>query len=258
MLKLSPNISTKYTKAIEKFLKLWQNRKDTLGALLVGSYATNLQTSNSDIDICIILNEKAPYWKRGNVVISGFLIEYGIYPLSYFQKIQIKDLQIRKRIRTRMLSTGKVLFDKSNGHIAKLQEEARLQLKQKLPQLSESSKEFYKYLLWDQLDNLQYLYKTRSRGLTYAYYVGLQNIIEYYAAALCLEIPRTNNIYRFLTNSSFHKKYQITPLPDPVFLELFKNAMGGLSLINFEKLTSHVQEITGGFSINGWTLSGPV
>lgn len=250
--------SKKFKKAIDEFLSDWRNRDDVLGILLVGSYATGLQNFQSDVDICIILNNTAKYWKRGNVIISDFLIEYAVYPIYYFRQIQKNDMVQGKRLRTRMLATGQVLFDNSRGVILKLQDEARTCIRQKLPQESAQMTELHKYYLWDQLDNLRYLSKIKSPEFHYAYYSALQNLIESYVAFLRVEIPRPNNVRRFLTDEDFQKRYALDPIPDTVFSKSFEKAMCEPSLEYLEQLTNHVHECMGGFNINKWTLSGKI
>ena len=82
-----------YELAIEEFLAPWLRRNDVRGALLVGSYATGLAGPASDIDLLIILGEKAQHWQRGNVMVSGFLVEYASYSIPYLKQLQDRDLK---------------------------------------------------------------------------------------------------------------------------------------------------------------------
>ena len=82
-----------YKKVAEEFLISWKQNKNVLGALLVGSYAVGLATPQSDIDICIILRDTIRHWERGNLMVSGFLVEYALYPLSYLKKREDMDLE---------------------------------------------------------------------------------------------------------------------------------------------------------------------
>ena len=239
--------------AINEFLTLWKRRKNVTGAFLVGSYATGLATSQSDIDICIILRDTARYWQCGNTMVSGFLVEYAAYSISYLSYLQERDLKEKMRLRTRMLATGIILFDKL-GILNGLQQQARQLIKKKLPAQTRELTEIYKYLLWDQLDNLQDLQQRQAPGFAYAYYVGLQDILRFYAAFLRSEIPRPTRINSFLTSTKFQKQYGIAPLPDPYFCQIFESAMHGPSLSIFKQLTDHVHNRMGGFSIDGWTL----
>lgn len=252
------NLQTGHRETINEFLRPWNRRRDVIGALLVGSYATGLATLQSDIDICIILRDTIRRWRRGNIVMSGFLIEYAAYPIPHLKYLQDRDLTEGMRLRTRMLATGIILFDRT-GTIQKLQRKARWLLRKKLPKQSKEIIEMHKYLLWNQLDNLLDLKKEHSQGkggFAYAYYAGLQNILHFYASFLRLEIPRPNRIHRFLYDSEFRKKYSIAGLPDVSFSKLFESAMREPSLPIFKQLTAYVHKRMGGFSINGWKLRG--
>lgn len=103
-------------KIIQEFLIPWKQHKHVLGALLVGSYAVGLETPQSDIDICIIFEDKIRYWERGDIIISGFIVEYACYSRFYLKQLQKRDLKEGKRLRTRMLATGKILFDTNRHH----------------------------------------------------------------------------------------------------------------------------------------------
>lgn len=256
--KVNTNVSSSFKiheNIAEKFLAPWRKNKDVLGAMLVGSYAVGLETPQSDIDLCIILKDGVRYWKRGDVLISGFIVEYAFYPRRYLKKLQEKDLKEGKRLRTRMLATGKILFD-TKEIVKQIQVEARKLINRKLAPLQAEEVELRKYYLWDQLDNLRSLMEQHANGFVYTYYACLYEILAFYSAFLRTEIPRPARIHRFLTEEEFRKHYNIAPLPDTVFVGLFEKAMHKPSLQIVERLTSYVYENTGGFSINGWTLSG--
>lgn len=246
-----------YKKAIKDFLIFWQNKKNVRGAFLVGSYAAGLETSRSDIDICIILKDNVGHWRRGNTIVLGFLIEYALYSEPYFEMLQRQDLLEGKRLRTRMIATGHIIFDK-DGSLKQFQKKARRLLARKMPRLNKEQVELRKYYLWDQLDNLKDLAEREVPGFEYAYFAALQEIIAFYAAFLRIEIPRPARIHRFITDEDFRSRYDINEIPDTVFTGLFEKAMHGPSLKMIEQITEHVYEKTGGFSINGWYLQGDV
>lgn len=244
----------KYENALREFIAPWLENPEVEGVLLVGSYAVGLENSFSDIDICIVMADSVSQWTRGNSIVSGFLIEYSFYPVGYLKQLQEQDLASRKRLRTRMLATGKIIYDK-NGLIKELQKEAREKIVEGLSPITKEALEIRKYYLWDQLDNLRSLAEEKSPGLAYAYFTALQEILETYAAYLGLEIPRPGRIYRFLTDIEFCKRYLITEIPDPEFIAFFESAMRNPSLKTLEQITQLVHERMGGFNINGWTIT---
>jgi len=58
-----------WQKALKKFISNWENKKFTQGAILTGSYAVGNQTTNSDIDVHIVLNNDVKWRERGNLMI---------------------------------------------------------------------------------------------------------------------------------------------------------------------------------------------
>jgi hypothetical protein len=246
-----------FQKELDEFLAPWFEHPNTEGALLVGSYAVGLQDDRSDVDVCIILNDDSSHWGRGNVQKGKYLIEYAFFTLAGLKQMQERDLVSRKRLRTRMIATGKVYFDK-HGVLARLKAEAMEKLSEPMPESSEFDLEVRKYNLWDQLDNLKSLEAKQSLGYAYAYYAALQDIIEAYALHLGIELPRPGRMWCFLNEDDFRTKYRILEFPDRDFIAAFSSAMTHPSTATLETLTKHVHEKTGGFDVDGWNLIQPV
>ena len=114
-----------------------------------------------------------------------------------------------------------------------------------------------KYYLWDQLDNIRDLAHQRSPGYAYAYFCGLQNILQHYAAYLGSETLRPVRMYQFLTDPEFRRKYMIEEFPDARFMQLAARCFEDVSLAKIEQLTEYVQSQMGGFKLDGWTLKVP-
>ena len=242
-----------YQKVLDEFLAPWFEHPNVEGALLTGSNAVGLQDERSDVDVCIIFNDDSRHWGRGNVQKGEFLIEYAFYTLTALKKMQMQDFTQRKRIRTRMLAIGKILFDK-HGVLTKLKAEAGEKLKEPMPTISEFDLEVRKYNLWDQLDNLKSLEANNSPGYTYAYFASLQNLIETYAMYLQIELPRPGRMWQFANDASFREKYSIQDFPDKMFIDQFSEAVAQPSTVLLESLTRHVHNKTGGFDVDGWSL----
>ena len=49
-----------YRNALRTFIGEWKTKKECLGAMLVGSFASGLQNRYSDVDVYIILKEGVP------------------------------------------------------------------------------------------------------------------------------------------------------------------------------------------------------
>ena len=99
--------------SLEKFIDKWKNKKDVVGALVCGSYITGNPSPHSDIDIHILLSNSTNYRERGNEYIDGILIEYFANPFPQHIKYLESDFKNRRRVNVHMLTTGKVLFDKT-------------------------------------------------------------------------------------------------------------------------------------------------
>ncbi len=246
-----------WERALYKFIKDWQNRKEVLGAIVTGSYAVGNHTKFSDIDVHIVLSEKTKWRERGNKIVDGFLIEYFANPISQLKKYQEENYKNGNRIDARMFTIGKILFDKT-GIVKKLQIEARKRMKKPFAKKDKTWMETKKYFLWDQLDNLHDLHSQHLPSFSFVYYTALLNIFETYAKFLRAEIPGPAKFYQVLTNDRFRQKYHIEKFPDQKFITIAKKCIEKDSLENIEKLTAYVLDKMGGFKIDGWKLKTPV
>ncbi len=241
--------------SLDEISRSLENAPHVIGALLVGSYAVGLETSASDVDVCIIVTEETRRWRRGNILIDGVMIEYAFYPVSHLRYLEEHDVREGKRLRARMLATGAILFGR-RGTLTRLKERAVRLLKRPLPRLSRKSVELRKYYLWDQLDNLEELKRRETPGFAYAYFAALQEVLAAYAAYKRCEIPRPARMHHFMTNADFRRRYGIAGIPDRRFRQLFCQAIAKPSLPALRRITAYAHERMGGFMIDGWALSG--
>ena len=109
--------------ALNKFLKDWKDKDFVEAALLTGSYVVGLQTKYSDVDVYIILSDTVEWRERGNKAIDGVLIEYFANPSRQIKHYFEKEFKQNKRSTTRIITIGKVLFDKT-GIAEELKKEA--------------------------------------------------------------------------------------------------------------------------------------
>lgn len=157
-------------------------------------------------------------------------------------------------------ATGKILYDKE-GKIRTLKNEANKWLKRKFKNPNKIMIELQKYALWDNLDNLQDIYKKNSRSFRYAYYSSLNQIITVYSKYLRFTINQPYKTHEFLVDHETQKKYLQTQFPDQNFMKLFIKAIDETDkskmLLYLERLTNYVFSKMGGFEINGWKIKSP-
>lgn len=247
-----------YRNALNTFLAEWKTRNECLGIMLVGSFATGLQTKYSDVDVYIILKEETPWRERGDKMYGDFLVEYNAHTIRFIKELIDKDKAQGKRHCLRKIATGTIQFDPT-GKVKELQEEARQLMDTPLPQSRDPEwVEMSKYYMWDQIDNMRDLADRKDPGFAYAYFAGVANVVEYYAKFLGAEILRPVRMHSFFSNEEFHKKYGIVPFPDKEFAALVIECMKGAVLDKVEHLTAYVTEKMGGLQIDGWILRVPI
>ncbi len=119
--------------ALNKFLKDWKDKDFVEAVLLTRSYAVGLQTKYSDVDVYIVLSDK---------------VEYFANPVKQIRHYFEKEFKQNKRSTTRIITIGKVLFDKT-GIAEELKKEALKYMKKPFEKPDEVWVEIAKYFLWD-------------------------------------------------------------------------------------------------------------
>ena len=250
-------LPTKETHALEEFIKIWRNRKHTLGIMITGSYVIDLADEYSDIDLYIMLSDEATHRERGDHVLGGCVVEYNADPVRYTLQLQEEQYRAGLRHCARKLSTGRIVFD-TNGAALELQRIAKLYMTKPFEKMSSTLCEMAKYFMWDQFEDLRRLAQGDQTAFAFAYYCGLQNILIHYGHYLGVEVVRPVRMYQFLTQREFRKKYCVDGFPDNEFVSLVANCMGKVDFSTIEKLTLYTQAQMGGFTLDGWKLKVPV
>ena len=119
-----------------------------------------------------------------------------------------------------------------------------------------------KYALWDSLDNLRDLHEKKSGSFRYAFYSTLWSLFGFYSRYLRWEIYSPFRVVELLTDSKTQDRYLQSDYPDPVFRDMFIEAVSLVEesemLECLEQLRARVFKHTGGFSIDGWVLKTPL
>jgi predicted nucleotidyltransferase len=99
-------------------------KEDVNGILLTGSYATQTQTENSDIDIRIIFNNDIKHTIKGIKYIEGYKVSYFGENINMVKKRMSMDFSRNSRFEARLFTLGKILYDK-NGCVEELVQYAK-------------------------------------------------------------------------------------------------------------------------------------
>lgn len=249
-----------WEKATQKFLKTWENKQEVQGALVCGSYVTGNPTEHSDIDLHIILDDSCTWRLRGNEVIDGFLIEYFINPPHQIKKYLEGNYNNNRTTEAHMFTTGKILFDKNNS-VKELVKLSKKHINKKFKKPTKTENEISKYLLWDEQDNLEEVYKRGKDDFTFVYHNVLYKTFQTYSKCLGYHNISINKVRRFLKDKKDQEKYKIPEFPDKKFVNLFIKAIEETNkekMFSYsKKISKHVLDNMGGLEVNGWRIKTP-
>lgn len=233
--------------ALNEFIKKYLEDDDVEAIMLVGSYAVNNQNKYSDIDVYIILNDKANYRERGNKLVDNYLIEYFINPIHKVREYIQNDKRGHGGPMANMLLKGKIIYDKNNI-IPILQEEA----KAAIAQIPEKDPMKY-YACWHAFD--EYLAAEYHNELQY--YLCLKYLVDCYLANNGYCVLPEQKIEKFFKNAEYREKYDIGNFPNNKFNDLVINCFDNPNRYNLQRLYNFVIE-DGKFDINNFALRNKI
>lgn len=243
--------------AVSKFLETLEDNTDIVWIIICGSYITWNPSKHSDIDLHIILDDRANRRERWNVYIDGFLIEYFMNPIRQHYVYAEEDYQARRIVNAHMLTTWKVILDKT-WSIKKLISDMKKHTSKKYSALSDTALELSKYAIRDMVDNLQEIYAAETPDFVFVYHNFLAVLFDKYSAFLQYRKVETHKIYRFLHSESDRKKYTLADFPDEVLNNLFTKALACHETSDmmeaYEQLTHYILEKMWWFAIDWWKL----
>lgn len=247
------SIKSNWQTALNEFLKEWKEKEFVEAALLTGSHAIGVETKHSDVDVYIVLSNDVDWRERGNRIINDVLIEYFVNPPKQIKHYFEKEFKQNKRSTARIVTIGKVLFDKT-GIIEELKREALEYMKKPFKKPDDVWVETAKYFFWDSLDGLKDAKERKDPSFSYLYYLTLNKALEVYSKFLCVEVPPASKVYRLFIDENFRKAYLFEKFPDEKFVSLFLEAIEDEELESLEELILYVFDKMGGFNIDGWKL----
>ncbi len=247
----------KWKLALKEFLKQYEEDDDIVGAILYGSYASNRQTEDSDIDVYLILRNGANYQERGNVDSNSYLIEYFIKPSRIIKDQMEEKFRENKLTLARIFSYGKIIYD-LDGSVKELQDLALDYIDRPLNNIKAERLDMNNYHLWDHLDELKVCLKENNPEFNIIYYSLLGEVYDAYSEYLSIpKLPKTK-VYKILTDEDFRRKYHVFKLPENEFIKLyikcFELQKPDVMYKNIEELINYYYRKQGGFNIRRFKL----
>ena len=112
-----------WERALQKFIKTWENRKEVRGFLVCGSYVTGNPTKRSDIDLHIVLDISVDWRERGNKVVDSYLIEYFANSPNQIREYFKEDFEENRMHSQTQFASGRIIKD-PEGLVTQLKKEA--------------------------------------------------------------------------------------------------------------------------------------
>ncbi|MFP4119294.1 MAG: nucleotidyltransferase domain-containing protein [Candidatus Woesearchaeota archaeon] len=240
-----------------EFLQPWKENNNVLAALMTGSYATGLQTEHSDINIHIILDSKTTWRERGYKTVGKHHIAYFATPFKQLIRHFEQDKQLGRHVDATAFANSRILFDKT-GVAKQLKDHAESVLDKPFPEPSETHRELLKAGIHNQHMKLKSAKERDMNGFSYTYHHFLDKLLTHYARFLKADLPQRDKIVAFFSDEDFQSRYGVKPFPDPVFSNLFKEAIYQTEpekqLASAQRLQDHVIDQMGGFDHNNWRI----
>ncbi|MDM1553697.1 MULTISPECIES: nucleotidyltransferase domain-containing protein [Chryseobacterium] len=213
------------------------------GILLAGSYATNTQTENSDIDLRLIFNNDRKHTVKGIKYIEGLKVSYFGENIGMVKKRMSVDFSRNSRFEARLFTLGKILYDQ-DGNVEELVQYAKI--------FMENS--FQKKLTQDDITLRMYSLHVRHESLlntplsnpiyTYNYISFMKAVLVTYSVILNYEMVIDIKPEKILTNSSYREINQWKDFPDQDFVELWIKGVYEITPNNLEAVYQYVQSQT--------------
>lgn len=218
-------------------------KEDVNGILLTGSYATQTQTENSDIDIRIIFNNDIKHTIKGIKYIEGYKVSYFGENINMVKKRMSIDFSRNSRFEARLFTLGKILYDR-NGCVEELIQYAKIFMENT----------FQKKITHDDIILKMYSLHVRHQSLVhtsvsdpmYVYnYISLMKaILSAYSLILNYETVIDIKPVKILSDSYYRERNLWEDFPDPIFVELWIKSITEITPMNMEIIYKYLQTKT--------------
>ena len=239
------NLKPKFDLALNKFTDKHKKNRHVIAVLVTGSYIHSEPDKNSDLDVCIVVDESKTR-ERGNTWINGVEIEYFINPVKQVKhsfKTEIDSPQL-----AHMFANSKVIF-KRNDVIDDLIKEAKTILKKPLKKMSNFQVENAKYHLDDFEKDLEDVFVKNDEFAFH--YISLEILLE------CIDL--FYKLHRTQKEKSKRLFKQMTEI-DPKFAQLYSNVLNQIDMQKkfneLKKIINYHEKLLGGKRTKEWKLKG--
>jgi len=247
-------VHTVIAKIVQSFVDEWSLNSDVLAILLTGSIVLGTSTSNSDIDIMVIVHKNSSR-QRGNYLKDDCLVEYFIETEAHLHKQMDLDFANNQKTTARMITTGQMVYIDSSFSFDSTLRYAQEYFSKPFLSLTPEQIEDRKYWLWDSLDGVSDAFKSNSPAKNFVSFLHISLVLQLYCNFSQLEIPHMAKAYKLSSDPSFRNKYQFPALGDTFTDKLLTCLVDKPALAAIHDLTIYVLQVMGGFDITNWKTS---
>ena len=247
----------KWEKAVEEFLKKYENEEFFEGALICGSYVAGNNDEFSDIDIHIVLKRNNSWRERGNVVVNGFLIEYFANPVNQYEKEMDEEVDSGGNHTTSMFAKGIAVRDRT-GLVASLKEKALRNANNKVKEISDFKLKCYQYSSWSRYDELVSSYKHNRDSFCVLYYELYKVLVDFLTDIRRIRPVTLAKMDKLIDSDKFRENYGINEFFNKEDSNIIRECMIYEDKDKmFDKITKfykYVLDLSGGFDIEKFVL----
>lgn len=208
---------------------------DIEGIIFYGSYQTNTNTENSDIDLIIVYNDNSNKEDvKGYRNFSGYKFEYFERKLKNLYNRVNRDYDNFEDTLLSVIGYGEILVDK-NKEIEKLKSFVLDKYRYGLPKLNENDKLYYGKALQKSIENLDFMNKNNNPYFKIYYALTLDKIRDYYNKLYGFSNMSTSKVYKLYTDEKM-KVVQHKIMPEDKFIKLYIDCIKDIKYENIVTL----------------------
>lgn len=217
----------KYKICLKQFVQKmgYLQNKDVLGIVFYGSYLTGTNSSNSDIDLHIIMNNNNPdKIIRGSEVVNEIRIEYFEKPIADIYDSVENDFHNQNNALLSMIGCGKIIYDRF-GDIMKLQQYIIKKFSQSLPPLSEEEAKEMISILNNRMEKVIAFYETNNPAFIHLYHLSIEKIRKFYHKLIGAPEVQTSKVTRVYLDPVYRETICKGVIPEQEFVDKYLSAI---------------------------------